>query len=110
MIDLSERIIELRVENDRLRREVQKLENKVLSLVGTINLESSGGQEGKNIINERLINLITSTKQQLNILTPKIDRFYANAVKKLTQKRIPILIITNDRGRFQKLIKKFTTT
>lgn len=99
---MSERIIELRVENDRLRREVQKLESKVLSLVGTINLESSGGQEGKNIINERLINLITSTKQQLNILSPKIDRFYANAVKKLTQKRIPILIITNDRGSIPK--------
>ena len=106
MIDLSDRIIELRVENDRLRREVQNLESKVLSLVGMINLESSGGPEGKNIINERLINLITSTKQQLNIVSPKIDRFYANEVKKLTQKGIPILIISNDRGGIPKAFQE----
>lgn len=106
MIDLSDRIIELRVDNDRLRREVQNLESKVLSLVGMINLESSGGPEGKNIINERLINLITSTKQQLNIVSPKIDRFYANEVKKLTQKGIPILIISNDRGGIPKAFQE----
>jgi len=99
---LSDRIIKLKVENDHLRSEVQKLESKILSLIGLISLESSGGKESKNIINERLINLITSTKQQLNILSPKIDRFYANEVKKLTQKRIPILIITNDRGSIPK--------
>lgn len=96
---MSDRIIELRTENSRLKKEVQNLENKILSLVGLINLKSSGGSEGKNVLNEQLINLIISTKQQLNIATPKIDRFYANELKKLTKKSIPILIITNDRGR-----------
>ena len=67
-----------------------------------ISLKSSGGSEGKNILNEQLINLITSTKQQLNVVSPKIDRFYANELKKLTQKGIPILIITNDRGGIPK--------
>jgi hypothetical protein len=95
---LSDRIIELRTENARLKKEIQNLENKILSLVGMINLKSSGGTEGKNVLNEQLINLIISTKQQLNIVSPKIDRFYAIELKKLTQKGIPILIITNDRG------------
>jgi len=99
---LSDRIIELRTENSRLKKEVQNLENKILSLVGMISLKSSGGSEGKNILNEQLINLITSTKQQLNVVSPKIDRFYANELKKLTQKGIPILIITNDRGGIPK--------
>jgi len=99
---LSDRIIELRRENSRLKNEVQNLENKILSLVGMVNLKSSGGSEGKNIINELLINLIISTKQQLSIVSPKIDRFYANELKKLTQKGIPILIITNDRGGIPK--------
>ena len=99
---MSDRIIELRTENSRLKNEVQNLENKILSLVGMISLKSSGGSEGKNILNEQLINLITSTKQQLNIVSPKIDRFYANELKKLTQKSIPILIITNDRGGIPK--------
>lgn len=95
---MSDRTIELRTENSRLKKEVQNLENKILSLVGMISLRSSGGSEGKNILNEQLINLILSTKQQLNIVSPKIDRFYANELKKLTKKGIPILIITNDRG------------
>ena len=103
---MSDRIIELRVDNDRLRREVQNLESKVLSLVGMINLESSGGTKDKNLINERLINLITSTKQQLNIVSPKIDRFYANEIKKLTQRGIPILIINNDRGGIPKAFQE----
>ncbi|MBY9012252.1 MAG: hypothetical protein KGD70_07750 [Candidatus Lokiarchaeota archaeon] len=99
---MSDRIIELRTENSRLKNEVQNLENKILSLVGMINLKSSGGSEGKNVLNEQLINLVISTKQQLNIVSPKIDRFYANEIKKLTQKGIPILIITNDRGGIPK--------
>lgn len=99
---MSDRIIELRRENSRLKNEVQNLENKILSLVGMVNLKSSGGSEGKNILNELLINLIISTKQQLSIVSPKIDRFYANELQKLTQKGIPILIITNDRGGIPK--------
>jgi len=99
---LSDRIIELRHENSRLKKEVQNLENKILSLVGMITLKSSGGSEGKNVLNEHLINLIISTKQQLNIVSPKIDKFYANELKKLSQKGIPILIITNDRGGIPK--------
>jgi len=99
---LSDRIIELRTENSRLKNEVQNLENKVLSLVGMISLKSSGGSVGKNILNEQLINIIISTKQQLNIVSPKIGRFYANEIQKLTQKGIPILIITNDRGGIPK--------
>ncbi len=99
---MSDRIIELRTENSRLKKEVQNLENKILSLVGMISLKSSGGHEGKNVLNEQLINLIISTNRQLNIVSPKIDRFYANEIKKLTQKGIPILIITNDRGGIPK--------
>ena len=99
---MSDRIIELRTENSRLKNEVQNLESKILSLVGMISLKSSGGSVGKNILNEQLIDLIISTKQQLNIVSPKIDRFYASELKKLSQKGIPILIITNDRGGIPK--------
>lgn len=99
---MSDRVIELRTENSRLKKEVQNLENKIISLVGMISLNSSGGPEGKSILNDQLINLIISTKQQLNIVSPKIDRFYANEIKKLPKKGIPILIITNDRGGIPK--------
>ena len=98
----SDRITELRIENDRLKKQVQNLETKVLSLVGMINVDSSGGPGGKNIINERLINLITNTTTQINIVSPKIDRFYANELKRLAQRGIAVLIITNDRGGIPK--------
>jgi len=96
------RIIELRVENKKLKQEIASLENKILSLVGMFNIESSGGQDKKNVLNDQLMNLIGSTKEQLNIVTPKIDEFYARELKKLTQKGIPVLIITNDRADLSK--------
>lgn len=65
-------------------------------------IESSGGQENKNVLNDQLVNLIGSTKEQLNIVTPKIDGFYANQLKKVVQKGIPVLLITNDRGNLHK--------
>lgn len=96
------RIIELRVENKKLKQEIASLENKILSLVGMFNIESSGGQDKRNILNDQLLNLIASTKEQLNIVTPKIDEFYSRELKKLTQKGIPILLITNDRADLPK--------
>lgn len=96
------RIIELRVENKKLKQEIASLENKILSLVGMFNIESSGGQDKKNVLNDQLLNLIGSTKEQLNVVTPKIDEFYMRELKKLTQKGIPILLITNDRADLPK--------
>ncbi len=95
---MSDRLIELRVQNRRLKDQVQSLEEKVLSLVGMINLESSGGPSNKNVLNDHLINLIQETKEQLNVVSPKIDKFYTTELKKVVQRGIPVLIITNDRG------------
>ena len=90
------------MENKRLNQEISSLETKILSLVGMFTIESSGGQENKNVLNDQLVNLIGSTKEQLNIVTPKIDGFYANQLKKVVQKGIPVLLITNDRGNLHK--------
>ncbi|MFX0026284.1 MAG: hypothetical protein ACFE8M_07700 [Candidatus Hermodarchaeota archaeon] len=97
---MSDRLIELRFENQNLKKQVQDLESKVLSLVGMVDLESSGGPDKKNLLNDLLIELITSTTTQLNIVSPKIDKFYAVELKKLANQGIPVLIITNDRGSF----------
>ena len=96
------RIIELRVENKKLNQEIASLENKILSLVGMFDIESSGGHDKRNVLNDQLMNLIGSTKEQLNIVTPKIDEFYSRELKKLTQKGIPVLLITNDRADLPK--------
>jgi hypothetical protein len=103
---MSDRLIELRVENQRLKDQVHDLENKILSLVGMINLETSGGPEKKNFLNDKLVELIANAKQQLNIVTPKIDKFYANELKNLAKKGIAILIIMNDRGTIPKLYQE----
>ncbi len=95
---MSDRILELRTENQRLKQQVQSLENKVLSLVGMVRFESSGGAEKKNVLNEHLLELISNTKTQLNIVSTKIDKFYATELKRLTQRGVAVLLIMNDRG------------
>ncbi|MHA1439214.1 MAG: hypothetical protein ACTSPD_16705 [Promethearchaeota archaeon] len=93
----SERLTELRIENRRLKDQVQDLENKVLSLVGMIDINASGGTQKKDALNNLIIEFLNSSKEQINIVSPKIDRFYTTELKKLSQKGIPILLITRDR-------------
>lgn len=99
---MSDRILELRKENLRLKQQIQSLENKVLSLVGMVRFETSGGPEKKNVLNEHLLELIANTKTQLNIVSIKIDKFYATELKRLTQKGVAVLLIMNDRGNIPK--------
>ncbi len=73
-----------------------------MALVGMVNIESSGEADRKNVLNDLLINLINSTKEQLNIVTPKFDSFYVNELKNLVKREIPVLVITNDRGGYSK--------
>ena len=99
---MSDRLTELRIENRRLKEQNQSLEEKVISLAGMLNLETSGGPNNKNILNDHLINLIRDTKEQLNIVSPKIDKFYATELKNVVKRGIPLLLITNDRGGIPK--------
>ncbi|UCD01657.1 MAG: hypothetical protein JSV23_01130 [Promethearchaeota archaeon] len=101
---MSDRLIELRVENKRLKEQINNLENKIMSLVGMFSIESSGGTEKKNVLNDLLLNLINSTKgqDQINIVTPRVDSFYAKELKRLVDRGIPVLLITNDRSDIPK--------
>jgi hypothetical protein len=97
---------ELRLENRRLQSQIEDLEQKILSLVGNIEIESSGEANNKEFLNNQLIEFINSTKDQLNIVTPKIDDFYMKELKKLAKNGIPILIITIDRHSMVKASQK----
>lgn len=99
---MSDRILELRTENQKLKQQIINLESKVLSLVGMVKFESSGGPEKKNVLNDHLLELIANTKTQLNIVSTKIDKFYATELKRLTQKGVAVLLIMNDRGNIPK--------
>lgn len=102
MISQTDRILELRVDNKRLKEQITNLENKILTLVGMVNIESSGDPERKNVLNDLLMNIINSTKDQLNIVSPRIDSFYAKELKRLVERGIPVLLITTDRGEVTK--------
>jgi hypothetical protein len=90
-----------------LKGQVEDLENKVLSLVGMISLESSGEGKNKELLNDKLIEFINTTTDQLNIVTPKVDRFYSVELKKIVEKGIPILLITGDRSTLDKSYRQF---
>jgi len=98
------RVLELRIENKRLKEQVAALENKILTLVGMFDIDASGSSDPsrKNVLNDQLLNIINSTKDQLNIVTPKIDEFYAKELKKIVQRGIAVILITNDRGDIPK--------
>ena len=105
---MSDRLIELRLENRRLKEQVQNMENKVLNLVGAINIQSSGVfQDTKHVLNERLIELIGTTEVQLNVVAPKVDRFYSTELMRIASKGIPVLLITNDRGGLPEEYQKY---
>ncbi|TFF85143.1 MAG: hypothetical protein EU518_01660 [Promethearchaeota archaeon] len=94
----DDRLIELRVDNRRLKQEVENLENKILTLVGNVEIEISGGPNNNNLINDDIINLLGSTNNQLNILSSKIDRFYTNELKNLVNKGFEIRVVTFERS------------
>ncbi len=95
-------MLQLRIENKKLRAQITDLEKKIMTLVGMVDIESSGGAEKKNVLNDLLINLINSTNDQLNIITPRIDSFYAKELKRAVERGIPVLLITNDRSDIPK--------
>ena len=66
-----------------------------------VDIESSGGEK-KNILNDLLLNLINSTRDQLNVVTPHVDSFYAKELKRTVDRGIPVLLITNDRSTIPK--------
>ncbi len=67
-----------------------------------INIETSGDPSKKNLLNDLLMNIINSTKDQLNIITPKFDKFYANELKRVPERGTPVLMITRERGTLHK--------
>jgi len=91
------------VENKRLKEQITNLENKILSLVGMVDIVSSGDPERKNALNDLLINLISSTQDQLNVVSPRVDDFYAKELKRVVERGIPVLLITNDRSDLPKV-------
>jgi hypothetical protein len=97
MSDQQDRIQELRIENKKLKQQVEDFEKRVMSLVGNIVIESSGEGEYKEFLNDALLDLIHTTSDQLNIVTPKIDSFYATELKLVANRGVPVLLITRDR-------------
>jgi len=103
---MSDRINELRVENRNLKMQVEELENRMIRMIGMITLEPSGEGKNKELLNENLLEFMHGTQDQLNIVTLKIDGFFAIELKKIAEKGIPILIVTQDRTTLDKPLKK----
>lgn len=109
MIELSDRLTELRIENRRLKSQVQDLENKVLNLVGMIGIEQSGG-ENKGLINNMILEMFKTCEQkreQLNIVTPYMCKFYSTELANLHKKGVPVLMICRDRRLIMKSYQQF---
>jgi len=92
-----DRISQLRLENTKLRDKVNELEQKIISIVGLIDLFPSGIEGKKEALNEKILSVINSTVSNLKIITPKIGPFYSENILSVAKKGIPVLMIINDR-------------
>jgi len=92
-----DRISQLRLENTKLRDKVNELEQKIISIVGLIELFPSGIEGKKEALNEKILSVINSTVSSLKIITPKIGPFYSEKILSVAKKGIPVLMIINDR-------------
>ncbi len=92
-----DRISQLRLENTKLRDKVNELEQKIISIVGLIQLFPSGIEGKKEALNEKILSVINSTVSSLKIITPKIGPFYSEKILSVAKKGIPVLMIINDR-------------
>ena len=102
MAELTDRINELRLENRRLKQQIEEFEKRVLNLVGNTIIESSGEGETKELLNETIIDIIQTSQDQMNIVSPKLDEFYTKELARAASKGIPILLITRDRYLWEK--------
>lgn len=102
MAELTDRINELRLENRRLKQQIEEFEKRVLNLVGNTIIESSGEGETKELLNETIIDIIQTSQDQMNIVSPKLDEFYTKELERAASKGIPILLITRDRYLWEK--------
>ncbi len=92
-----DRISQLRLENTKLREKINELEERVLSIVGLIDLFPSGIEGKKEALNDRILSVINSAESNLKIITPKIGSGYVKFILNVASKGIPVLIIINDR-------------
>lgn len=102
MSDREDRIQELRIENRRLKQQVEDFEKRVLSLVGNTVLEASGEGANKNLIINKLLEFFSTTQDQLNIVSPKVDNYFKIELQKVAKRGVPVLLITNDRRLLSK--------
>ena len=72
-----------------------------------IGIESSGGKQQQGKLNNDLIEIIGTTSDQLNVVSPKIDRYYTTELIKLAKKGIPIMLITRDRRLMMKEYQQY---
>ncbi len=103
---MSDRITDLRIENQKLKTQIADLESKLVSVVGMIDIESSGEPQKPSNLNNDIIEIINTTLDQLNVVSPKIDKYYATELIKVAKKGIPILLITKDRRLLKKDYQK----
>ncbi|GAI12769.1 unnamed protein product, partial [marine sediment metagenome] len=85
-----DRISQLRLENTKLRDKVNDLEQKIISIVGLIELFPSGIEGKKEALNEKISSVINSTASSLKIITPKIGPFYYEDILNVANRGIPV--------------------
>ena len=86
----------IKAENIKLKRKVEELENRLLSLVGTIKI-FTGGMPGKeHEMNNHIAEIITNAAE-IKIVSPYITKEYAMILEDRAKNGVKVQLILNDR-------------
>ena len=91
----------LRAENIKLRTKIEDLENRLLSLVGTIKIFTGGMPGNEHVMNNNIAEIITNATD-IKIVAPYITNEYALILKDRAKNGVKVQIVLNDRRLWPK--------
>ena len=101
----------LKAENIKLRGQIEKLETRILSLVGAIKIFTNGMKEHE--MNNNIAEIITNASD-LKIVAPYITAEYAMILQDRAKNGIKVQLVVNDRRlwpkQFQNIYDTLKTT
>ncbi|MHA1340171.1 MAG: hypothetical protein ACTSO2_09385 [Promethearchaeota archaeon] len=87
----------LKAENLKLKKKIEELENSLMRITQSIQVFASGIPKSKTKLVDLIENMISSTKEGLYVVTPKVGNYFTNKLIEQAKKGISIQIIINDR-------------
>jgi hypothetical protein len=97
----------LKADNIKLKEEVERLEQRIMNMAGSIKIFSSGMTGHESDMNNQLGNVISTADTELKIVAPYITQEYVLLLQDRAKNKVKIQIVLNDRRFWPDVHAKF---